>query len=195
VFTHAELLDATVSRRGLAIPQNVSRIAQMGPERVSPRMGGTTVSRTVVRWSVAAIKTTSHGFSARPMACHDALSKLRRCAPTRLGAGSKTASVSDRRTFLAIKNCGGVGCLRALRTCLMWQRNEGRGLHRTASGRGDRVDPAALRPVAFLHTEAATRRGWIAPQPGFRLSGQPEASSGQVGELTYVDVDTSLATF
>jgi hypothetical protein len=48
VFTHAELLDATVSRHGLAIPQNVSRLAKIGPKRVGPRMGGTTVSLTVV---------------------------------------------------------------------------------------------------------------------------------------------------
>jgi hypothetical protein len=30
----------------------------------------------------------------------------------------------------------------------LWQRNEVRGLYRTASGRGDRKNPASLRPVA-----------------------------------------------
>ena len=64
----------------------------------------------------------------------------------------------------------------------------------TSLGRRDRKDSASLRPVAVLGTAArAAVDGFVHHADG--SSDSPMASSDKPGELTYVNIDTFLATF
>jgi hypothetical protein len=71
-FTGARFLEATVSRHNLDASDNVFRLAEIGFEEASPRMGGTAVSQTVVfchvsprpyvSWESASVDETSRSW-------------------------------------------------------------------------------------------------------------------------------------
>ena len=70
--------------------------------------------------------------------------------------------------------------------------------YRTAAGRGDRDDLTALRLVASVSTEGAPDVDGLVLELDSSYSDSPIGSPGQADqsqELTYVDIDTFLASF
>ena len=76
-----------LSRCVLAIPQNVSRLAKMGPEQVAPWMGGTTCSRTVGLW---------HSYD-----CRTSPPVARAGRPIRINS----RCAASRRVYVSSPNC------------------------------------------------------------------------------------------